>query len=218
MSPTAVAPEIGAPPQAGEGRGGFDDPGQGDGDGGRHQPAARYDPYDTLSWVLLIPVVMLFVGLTSSLVVRRGLSDDWEAIRIPPILFWNTGVLISSSVALELARRAMRSDPARFRTRLWITAGLGTVFLAGQVAAWRQLAAQGLFLATNPASSFFYVLTATHGAHLAGGLTALLYLTARALRGELGPRRQSALRATAVYWHFMDLLWVYLLFVLLFWR
>src|SRR5262249_55975779 len=147
-------------------------------------------------------VVMLFVGLTSSLVVRRGLSDDWVAIRIPPILYANTGVLIASSVALELARRAMRSDPARFRKLLWITVALGMIFLAGQVTAWRQLAAQGVFLASNPASSFFYVLTATHGAHLAGGMTALLYLTLRALRDELGPKRQSALRATAVYWHF----------------
>jgi cytochrome c oxidase subunit 3 len=217
MSPTVTAEELEVPP--GSGGGGSDDdlPIGGGGRGGGSS-APRYDTYQTAVWVLLIPIVMLFVGLTSSLIVRRGLSDDWVPIRIPGILWWNSAILVASSIAFELARRAMGSDPARFRARLWVTALLGSLFLAGQVAGWRQLAAQGLFLATNPASSFFYVLTATHGAHLIGGMVALLYLTLRALRNELGVRRQSALRATAVYWHFMDLLWVYLLLLLLFWR
>jgi cytochrome c oxidase subunit 3 len=213
MTPTATLHELEAPP----GGGGVDDFDAGDGGrGGESTP--RYDTYQTVVWVLLIPVVMLFVGLTSALVVRRGLADDWVAVQMPRIFWWNTALLVASSVTFELARRVMASDPARFRARLWATAVLGTMFLVGQVEGWRQLAAKGLFLATNPASSFFYLLTAAHGAHLAGGMVALLYLTVRVLRNELGVRRRSALRATAVYWHFMDLLWVYLLLLLHFWR
>jgi cytochrome c oxidase subunit 3 len=162
---------------------------------------------------------MLFVGLTSSLVVRRGFSGDWTPISLPKILGWNAVILLVSSYAFEKARRALEADSFRiFQQWLWVTAVLGTGFLIGQWLAWRELAAQGVFLASNPSSSFFYVLTATHGTHLIGGIAALTYLTIRATRNEFGATRRSALKATAVYWHFMDALWVYLLFVLIFWR
>jgi cytochrome c oxidase subunit 3 len=215
MSPTVLE----APPDVARGGGGFDSIDRGGDGGGDRGPAApRYDKYRTAVWVLLIPVVMLFVGLTSSLIVRKGLGNDWVAIRIPPILWLNTVLLVASSVAFERAKRALGHDPQTFGRWLWITSALGTSFLLGQVIAWWQLVSQGVFLASNPSSSFFYVLTATHGMHLAGGMAALLYLTVRFARHELGPARQSALRATAVYWHFMDVLWVYLLLLLLFWR
>jgi cytochrome c oxidase subunit 3 len=167
----------------------------------------------------MIPIVMLFAGLTSSLVVRKGISDDWISIQIPTLLWLNTLVLLLSSAALETARRALkRARHDSFRVWLGITAALGTLFLLGQIAAWRELAAQGMFLSSNPSSSFFYVLTASHGAHLIGGMVALTYLTIRVFRNQFGSRRRSALKATAVYWHFMDGLWIYLMALLIFWR
>ena len=87
-------------------------------------------------------------------------------------------------------------------------------FLAGQALAWRQLAAPGIYLATNPHSSFFYLLTAVHGVHLLGGIAAVVWVDVRALRWELGPARRTAADVTALYWHFMDGLWVYLLVLL----
>jgi cytochrome c oxidase subunit 3 len=101
------------------------------------------------------------------------------------------------------------------RTRNWITATLilGLLFLVGQVVAWRQLGAQGLFLATNPSSAFFYILTALHGIHLLGGLGGLLYTRRRLRRGpalDAGP----VLGAAALYWHFMAVLWLYVLLLL----
>ena len=218
MSPTLTTPELEAPPEISGGGGGFDGTAPGGEGGGGGRAAPRYDTYQTGVWVLLVPIVMLFVGLTSSLVVRRGTSDDWVSIRVPRILWLNTAVLLASSVTFERARRALRGPARRFGTWLWLTAGLGTAFLVGQVLGWLQLRAEGVFLASNPSSSFFYLLTATHGAHLVGGMTALVYLTARFARNQFGPRRQSALRATAVYWHFMDVLWIYLLVLLVFWR
>jgi cytochrome c oxidase subunit 3 len=209
FSSTLTGPELETPHEV-------ERPGGGRGGGGS---ARQYDVYTTLSWVLMIPVVMLFVGLTSSLIVRKGLGNDWISIDLPSMLVVNTFILLASSGTLEAARRALRSGPdERFRAWLLGTAALGALFLVGQLVAWQQLRAQGVYLATNPSSSFFYVLTATHGAHLAGGMTALLYLTARALRNQLTARRQSALRATAVYWHCMDFLWIYLLLILRFWR
>ncbi len=99
-------------------------------------------------------------------------------------------------------------NPARW---LYITLFLGLLFVAGQYVAWRQLSAQGLYLATNPSSSFFYVLTATHALHVLGGLSGLIYVIRKLSKSSL---RRSTLDATARYWHFMDVLWLYLLLVL----
>ena len=218
MNSTLVGPELETPPDLDRGGGGFAD--RGSGGGGRGEPGpARFDSYQTVVWVLMIPIVMLFVGLTSSLIVRKGVSDDWISIEIPRILWLNTLVLLASSVALEGARRTLnRGHEDSFRVWLWVTAALGTLFLLGQIEAWRELVAQGAFLSTNPSSSFFYVLTASHGAHLIGGMVALIYLTIRVFRNQFGPRRRSALKATTVYWHFMDGLWIYLIALLILWR
>jgi cytochrome c oxidase subunit III len=216
---TLVGPELESPPDFNGGNGRFDDLWPGSGNGGRGGGHSRHhDPYRTLTWVILIPVVMFFVGLTSSMVVRQGISDDWISISLPWILSLNTLVLLASSVTFEIARRAMKTSQERFKTLLWITASLGTLFLGGQLLAWKQLAAQGLFLSSNPSSAFFYVLTATHGVHLFGALAALIYLTSCALRNRMSESRKSALRTTAVFWHFMDGVWIYLLLLLIIWR
>jgi cytochrome c oxidase subunit 3 len=88
---------------------------------------------------------------------------------------------------------------------------LGLAFVAGQYIAWRQLNAQGLYLATNPASSFFYVFTAAHALHLIGVLGGLVRVIAKVNSSSL---RKATMDATARYWHFMDGLWVYLLLLL----
>ena len=156
--------------------------------------------------------------LTSAFIVRRGLSSDWIHTELPSILWLNTAVLLASSVALELARRALKSGQRESFNRLW-TAGsiLGVMFLAGQYVAWRQLSAQGIYLSTNPSSSFFYVLTAAHAVHLIGGVLALLYVSVGALRLRLGPGKRTAIDVTAMYWHFLDGLWIYLLILFLVW-
>jgi cytochrome c oxidase subunit 3 len=88
---------------------------------------------------------------------------------------------------------------------------LGLLFVAGQYAAWSQLRTEGLYLATNPSSSFFYVLTATHALHVLGGLGGLVYVIRKLSKSAL---RRSQLDAAARYWHFMDVLWLYLLCLL----
>jgi cytochrome c oxidase subunit III len=175
-------------------------------------------PASTGIWVALAAISMSFAALTSALVVRKGSSLDWRHFSLPSILYLNTLVLLASSVTLEIARRRIATfmggtrtgvaNPARW---LYVTLSLGLLFVAGQYAAWRQLSAQGLYLATNPSSSFFYVFTAAHALHVLGGLGGLV----RVLR-ELGNSvlRRSTLDATSRYWHFMDVLWIYLLLLL----
>jgi len=96
---------------------------------------------------------------------------------------------------------------------LIVTLALGLVFVAGQLAAWSQLSAQGLYLATNPNSSFFYVLTAAHALHVLGGILAMAWLV-RLRLGRLTTMRRRTFESTAIYWHFMGALWIYLLIIL----
>lgn len=164
---------------------------------------------------------MSFAAYTSAFVVRRGGSPDWQHLSLPPILYLNTLLLLASSATLERGRRLMAGDapwrtPATSRGPGWLTLtlGLGLLFLAGQVIAWRQLAADGLYLRTGPSSGFFYVLTAVHGIHLLGGIAALVYALRRVrIPAALPP--SGVLDATALYWHFMDVLWLYLLALLI---
>ena len=90
-------------------------------------------------------------------------------------------------------------------------------FLGGQLVAWRELASRGIYLGTNPGSSFFYVLTAAHGIHLLGGVVALAYVASRARRIALGRARRTPVDVTAIYWHFMDALWIYVFLMLVRW-
>ena len=167
----------------------------------------------------LAGILMFFMALASSFIVRKGTGGDWQSLTMPKILWLNTLVLLASSLAIEVARRKLTSGDGLAAFRNWwaITSALGTLFLGGQIVAWRELAEQGVFLATNPSSSFFYLFTALHGAHLLFGLAALLYVAVRAGR-PAWPRRAIAAEATAIYWHFLDGLWVFLLLLLNFGR
>lgn len=178
------------------------------------------EPVRTGIWVGLSAIAMTFAALTSALYVREGASTDWHHIVLPPILWFNTAALIASSVALEVARRRVASfmrgeESRRSVPMLWleVTMLLGLVFVLGQYLAWLSLRAQGLYLPTNPNSSFFYVFTGVHVLHVLGGLGGLTRVILK-FRNTANPLRRSSLDATSYYWHFMGLLWIYLLFIL----
>lgn len=189
--------------------GGDDD---GEGSGGSFQMPQR--AYFTVIQLGIAGITMFFMALTSSFLVRKGLGNDWVAFSFPRILWVNTLILVASSFTIQAARRYLHQDQRAAFKRWWaLTTGLGILFLGGQLIAWRQLAGQGVFLVTNPSSSFFYVLTAAHGLHLVGGILALLYVSRRnwqRSRMSLG----TATDVASIYWHFMDGLWVFLLALL----
>jgi cytochrome c oxidase subunit III len=171
--------------------------------------------YRTGLWMGLAAIVMLFAAFTSALVVRKGMSTDWVSTTLPPVIYLNTFILLSSSLTLEISRRSLKAGfGLRFEGWLYATVVLGVAFVACQLLAWRQLASRGVYLATNPSSSFFYLLTAAHGVHLLGGVAALFYLAFRARRIVTAPSRPVSVDLAAIYWHFMDGLWVYILLLL----
>ena len=179
-----------------------------------HSPA----PASTGIWVVVYAISMMFAALTSAMIVRKGSSLDWQSFTLPSILYLNTALLLSSSVTLEIARRRVASfmggvairgeSPARW---LNITLVVGVLFVIGQYVGWARLRAEGLYLSTNPSSSFFYLFTAAHVLHVFGGLAGLLYVISKLGKSEL---RRSTLDAASRYWHFVDALWVYLLLLL----
>src|SRR5262245_22820206 len=132
------------------GRGG-DVPAGGDddgGDGGSRLPAIPQRAYYTVMQLALAGIVMFFMALTSSFLVRKALGADWVVIVRPPVLWFNSVVLLASSGTIQIAnRRLERADAKGFRYWWGLTIALGLLFLAGQVIAWRQLAAQGMYLA-----------------------------------------------------------------------
>src|SRR5215471_9822636 len=190
----------------------------GDGGGSNDGRGANRRASFTGLFVLLAASTMVFAAFTSAFVVRRGLSDDWASIPKPPILFVNTAVLLASSVVLDMSRRALKAhDRSKFNLWWTIATALGILFLLGQALAWRQMKDAGFYMATNPSSSFFYVLTASHAFHLLGGVAALVYVDVQALRLQLGPAKRTAIDVTAIFWHFLDGLWIYLMILFYVW-
>jgi cytochrome c oxidase subunit 3 len=182
----------------------------------------RVKPHDSEApstgiWVGLAAISMTFAAFTSAMVVRQGSANDWRHFAFPTILYFNTLALIASSFTLQIARRrftqisAAAGDATPALRALYGTVVLGCAFVVGQYAAWRQLRSEGLYISSAPSSSFFYVFTVLHALHVIGGLCGLAYVTSK-LHGSV--LRRNTLDAASRYWHFMGILWVYLLLLL----
>ena len=219
-------------------------PGGGGGDSGRHgggedapdfrERLVRY----RLGMVIgLIGVLMLFVSLTSAYIVRQGSSNydadkqvytqDWRPMTLPvSALALNTILLLASSVALELSRRNLKRQYAvaeavgdeQTSGPPWLAAAvvLGCGFLLGQILVWNQMRAHGIYMSSNPSSSFFYLLTVLHAIHLGGGMVALLYAEGTSLLKRSVARQLMVVDVTGIYWHFMAFLWLYIFALLQF--
>ena len=160
--------------------------------------------------VFLAVVGSLFALVTSAYLMRMDLPD-WRTVPIPTLLWFNTGVLVLSSVTLQLAQVA-----ARYEDRDVVIAGLlaggvsAVTFLAGQLLAWQELRNAGYFLTANPANSFFYLITGLHGLHLLGGLVGLGRTIAKAFSGLALPQLRLSVELCTTYWHFLLLVWLIL--------
>jgi cytochrome c oxidase subunit III len=218
---------------------GTPDRGLGGGDDSGHQEEKRIATYQErlrrCRWgvgLSMISVSMLFIALTSAFLLRQhsyfvdetgNHVSDWLHLSLPPLLAFNTAILLMSSISLELARRSLRqhvllaplsSIPGIRRERqhslpwLAITLVLGLGFIAGQVVAWRSMQGAGFYLSGNPASSFFYLLTIAHAIHLLAGIVALLYAGMAHIFSRTLEMRCLIVDVTSWYWHFMAILWL----------
>ena len=187
-------------------------PGGGGGDAAPIRPGAA--PASIAVWLLVASVTILFAAFTSTYLARRA-ESDWIVGPMPAALYVSTTLLLVSSVVLEWARRqGGRGRLEPLRSGLWVATALGVGFLAAQVAAWRQLAALGVFLSTNPHSAFFYLFTGAHALHVTGGLLGLLYALTRARRAPTADLALRTVDPATTFWHFLGGLWVYLFLIL----
>jgi cytochrome c oxidase subunit 3 len=161
----------------------------------------------------IVSILMFFMALAATFLVLRG-GRNWVPVHIPTLMWFNTAVLLASSATLEMARHRLAERRLSAYRNLWLlTTALGVGFLVGQIVAWRQLVAEGIYLANNTASSFFYIFTGLHALHLFGGVAALLFVAKRNF-DYAQVTRSVAAEVTSYYWHFMDALWLFLLALL----
>ena len=167
--------------------------------------------------VFLAVVGSLFALFISAYSMRMTMVD-WRTLPVPALLWFNTAVLVLSSGALQWAYISARRDDMDGVTLGLLAGGASAVtFLIGQLLAWRQLSVAGYFVASNPANSFFYLITAAHGLHLMGGLVALGRTMAKVWRGAGVAQVRMSVELCAIYWHFLLLVWLVLLGLLTGW-
>ncbi|MFT5997920.1 MAG: cytochrome c oxidase subunit 3 [Neolewinella sp.] len=173
----------------------------------------KIHPKKLALWVGLVSLIMMFTALTSAYVVRRA-AGNWLEFDIPSIFYWNTLVIVTSSLTLHAAYAAFKREAAStYRLLLSITFLLGIAFVVMQVLGWIEMTNTGLDIKVNPSTSFIYAISGLHVVHVLGGITVLSVALVVAFMRKMKrtPARQLRLELTLTYWHFVDLLWIYLI-------
>ncbi|MBL7933577.1 MAG: cytochrome c oxidase subunit 3 [Bacteroidia bacterium] len=166
-----------------------------------------------LLYIGIVSIVMLFAGLTSAYVVRAD-NGNWLVFHLPSISIVSTAIIITSSLTMFVAQRAIKTNNYTLTSLgLFLTLGLGVAFFFTQIEAWKQLTAEGIYFVgkySNASGSFLYLIALVHLAHMVGGLFALVVSLTKSLLKKYSSSDYLGIELTAIYWHFLDLLWVYL--------
>lgn len=176
-------------------------------------------PQKFMLWLFIVSSTLFFGGITSGYIVSRGIERErnmWHTFDLPPIFWATTGVLLVSSVLLQLGVwGARKGDFGRAKITLILTFALGVLFLFGQAIAWKLLYDQDVVWANGNADSYLFVITGLHMVHVIAGLIFTGIVMFKAIRGRYTPGNMIGLENCATFWHFLDLLWVYLFIFLL---
>jgi len=178
----------------------------------------KLHPHKLMLWIALSSITMVFVALTSALVVRKS-TGYWQGFQLPDLFLYNTLIIFISSITIQGAYVAAKKNIAsRLSYLLAATFILGIGFLIAQLFAWKHLISEQIYFSdlTSVSGSFVYILSGLHGFHIIGGLIALLVMWIRAVGKKINSEKIVGLELTTTYWHFVDGLWIYLyLFLLL---
>ncbi|MEX0636488.1 MAG: cytochrome c oxidase subunit 3 [Ferruginibacter sp.] len=175
----------------------------------------KIHPHKFTLWVAIGSILMMFAGLTSAYVVKRN-QANWTSFEIPVMFWYSTAAMVLSSAILYLAGKAFKErNMARYRSMMLVTLVLGVVFILLQVLGFTQLWNSGLTLQKNVAYSFLYVIVGIHAAHVIGGVVTLLVMALKAFGSKKRNYSTVPVELISTYWHFVDVLWIYLLIFLL---
>jgi len=173
----------------------------------------RIHPHKFTLWVAMGSIVMMFAGLTSAYIVRSN-QANWLEFNLPAIFWYSTAVILASSITMHLSVKAFRArEMQRYRSLITITAALGVVFAALQFFGFKELGSHGVLLlgqGSNPAASFLAIITGLHVLHVLGGVIAILVIFIRAYNTRLKSYNTVPVEIVSTYWHFVDILWIYL--------
>lgn len=178
--------------------------------------------YKLLLLFAIISMIMMFAGLTSAFVVSKSRVDWLKDFQLPSAFFYSTAIIIACSVTFHLAKKAIQKDNQKATTAfLLATLALGILFVVLQFVGFGQIVANGYFFTGAESSittTFLYIVTVVHLLHLAGGLIALLIIIYKQLKNKYNSTQTLGIELGAMYWHFLDLLWIYLFLFLFFFK
>jgi len=178
--------------------------------------------YKLLLLFAMISMIMMFAGLTSAFVVSKSRADWLKDFQLPTAFYFSTAVIIGCSVTFHLAKKAIQKNNQKATTAfLLATLVLGILFVILQFVGFGQIVANGYYFTGAESSittTFLYIVTVVHLAHLAGGLIALLIIIYKQLKHRYNSNQTLGIELGAMYWHFLDLLWVYLFLFLFFFK
>jgi cytochrome c oxidase subunit III len=174
------------------------------------QQRKKIHPHKFTLWVAIASIIMMFAGLTSAYIVK-GSMPGWVNITIPKLFYYSTAVMIASSITLQVAVKAFKERNMRhYRRMVTVTAALGAAFIVMQIIAFMQLYNAGVRMEGSGAGQFLYIIFGLHAIHVLGGVIALLVLFFKAFSAKVRIYNAVPIEVAATYWHFVDLLWIYL--------
>ncbi len=179
------------------------------------QQRNRIHPHKFTLWVGIGSILMMFAGLTSAYIVKRN-QANWVTFDLPKAFWYSTIIIILSSLTLHLSSKAFKERAmSKYRVLMAATLFLGVLFMVLQVIGFKELWNIGVTLTANVSYSFLYVIVGLHAVHVAGGIVALLVMSLKAF--SIKTRNYSIVPVELIntYWHFVDILWIYLLVFLL---
>ena len=173
------------------------------------------DPKKFALWLFIVTIIMLFAAFTSAYIVRQA-EGNWLDFSLPTIFYWNTGILLLSSVTMQWAyNSAKRDDLKNIKTAISLTIILGICFLISQIFGWGMLVDAGVFFVGNPSGSFMYIFTGLHGVHLISGIFFIIMVLIATVKYNVHSKNILLIEMCNTYWHFLNALWVYLFIFLL---
>ena len=171
----------------------------------------KIHPHKFTLWVGLASICMMFAGFTSAFVVKRD-AAGWTTFSMPRAFWYSTATILISSLTMQVALRSFKErEMMRYRNLLTVTAVLGVLFMLLQWAGFRELWHSGITFRGSGGGQFLYVIAGLHVVHVLGGVIALLAMVGRAYVSKVRSYNVIPVEVMATYWHFVDLLWIYLL-------